>query len=36
MAELKAKIVELGARFGEEAEANDSNPFELQEGDETE
>jgi hypothetical protein len=29
-------MVELGARFGEEAEANDSNPFELKEGDDEE
>ena len=29
-------MVELGARFGEEAEANDSNPFEFKEGDDEE
>ena len=29
-------MVELGARFGEEAEANEANPFELKEGDDEE
>jgi hypothetical protein len=27
IAELKSKMVDMGARFGEEADADDSNPF---------
>lgn len=29
-------MVELGARFGEEAEADESNPFELKAGEDEE
>jgi len=36
IAELKSKMVDLGARFNEEAEADESNPFEKKEGEEEE
>lgn len=36
LAELKARIVEIGARFNEEADIREEDPFEQQEEDEAE